>query len=53
MALSWTRRALLAGAAAAGSAIIVRPSLAAEYKFSQYHNQAASGTLHKNLTAMW
>jgi hypothetical protein len=38
MALSWTRRALLAGAATAGSAIIVRPSLAAEYRFSQYHN---------------
>lgn len=51
--MSWTRRALLAGTAAAGSAIIVRPSLAADYKFAQYHNQAASGTLHKNLTAMW
>jgi TRAP-type transport system periplasmic protein len=49
----WTRRALLAGAAAAGSAMIVRPTLAADYKFSQYHNQAAGGTLHKNLTAMW
>jgi len=43
----------LSGAAAVGSAVIVRPTLAAEYKFSQYHNQAASGTLHKNLTAMW
>jgi TRAP-type transport system periplasmic protein len=53
MTSSWTRRSVLAGAAAAGSAIIVRPSLAADYKFSQYHNQAASGTLHKNLTAMW
>jgi TRAP-type C4-dicarboxylate transport system substrate-binding protein len=49
----WTRRAVLAGAAAAGSAIIVRPTLAADYEFSQYHNQAAGGTLHKNLTAMW
>jgi tripartite ATP-independent transporter DctP family solute receptor len=36
-----------------GSSIIVRPTLAADYRFSQYHNQAASGTLHKNLTAMW
>jgi TRAP-type transport system periplasmic protein len=53
MALGWTRRALLSGAAALGSAIIVRPALAAEYKFAQYHNQAASGTLHQNLTAMW
>jgi tripartite ATP-independent transporter DctP family solute receptor len=50
----WTRRSVLAGAAAIGPAIIVRPAhAAAEYKFSQYHNQAASGTLHKNLTAMW
>jgi TRAP-type transport system periplasmic protein len=53
MLKNWTRRSVLAGAAAAGSAIIVRPSLAAEYKFSQYHNQAASGPLHKNLLAMW
>jgi tripartite ATP-independent transporter DctP family solute receptor len=48
-----TRRAVLAAAAAALPAILVRPALAADYKFSQYHNQAASGTLHKNLTAMW
>jgi tripartite ATP-independent transporter DctP family solute receptor len=32
---------------------MVRPTLAAEYRFSQYHNQAATGPLHKNLTAMW
>jgi tripartite ATP-independent transporter DctP family solute receptor len=48
-----TRRSVLAGAAVAGTTLIVRPTLAAEYKFSQYHNQAASGPLHKNLTAMW
>jgi tripartite ATP-independent transporter DctP family solute receptor len=53
MSRNLTRRSVLASAALAGSAIIVRPSLAAEYRFSQYHNQAASGTLHKNLTAMW
>jgi tripartite ATP-independent transporter DctP family solute receptor len=53
MARNWSRRALLAGTAAAGSAIIVRPSRAADYAFSQYHNQAAGGTLHGNLTAMW
>jgi tripartite ATP-independent transporter DctP family solute receptor len=53
MIKGWTRRSVLAGAAAVGSTIIVRPSLAADYTFSQYHNQAASGTLHKNLTAMW
>jgi TRAP-type transport system periplasmic protein len=49
----WTRRSMLAGAAAAGSALIVRPTLAADYRFSQYHNQAATGPLHKNLVAMW
>jgi tripartite ATP-independent transporter DctP family solute receptor len=53
MAMDWTRRSILTGAAAAGSALIVRPSLAADYKFSQYHNQAAGGTLHRNLVAMW
>jgi tripartite ATP-independent transporter DctP family solute receptor len=53
MAGNVTRRSLLAGAAAAGSTLIVRPTYAADYKFSQYHNQAADGTLHKNLTAMW
>jgi tripartite ATP-independent transporter DctP family solute receptor len=53
MASNWTRRSVLSGAAAAGTTLIVKPTRAAEYKFSQYHNQAASGTLHKNLTAMW
>jgi TRAP-type transport system periplasmic protein len=47
------RRTLLAGTAAAGATFIVRPLAAADYTFTQYHNQAASGTLHKNLTAMW
>jgi len=54
MVRSLTRRTLLAGAAAAiGPAIIVGRARAADYKFAQYHNQAASGTLHKNLEAMW
>jgi tripartite ATP-independent transporter DctP family solute receptor len=53
MAKNWTRRSVLSGVAAAGTALIVRPSLAADYRFSQYHNQAASGPLHRNLTAMW
>ena len=53
MATRWTRRSMLAGSAAVGSAIIIKPARAADYKFSQYHNQAAGGTLHKNLTAMW
>src|ERR1700754_370288 len=53
MRAGWTRRSVLAGAAAIGPAIIVRPARAADYKFAQYHNQAASGTLPKNLNAMW
>jgi TRAP-type transport system periplasmic protein len=53
MTRKWTRRALLSGVAAAGATIMVRPTLAADYGFTQYHNQAADGPLHKNLTAMW
>jgi TRAP-type transport system periplasmic protein len=53
MRRGWTRRSVLSGAAAAGSAIFTKPTLATEYRFSQYHNQAASGPLHKNLVAMW
>jgi tripartite ATP-independent transporter DctP family solute receptor len=53
MASNWTRRSLLAGTAGVGLNFIVRPLRAAEYGFAQYHNQAASGTLHKNLSAMW
>src|SRR6202042_468465 len=51
--MNWTRRSVLSGAAVMGSTLIVKPLQAAEYRFSQYHNQAASGPLHKNLTAMW
>jgi TRAP-type transport system periplasmic protein len=53
MPKDWTRRSVLSGAAAAGSALIVRPLQATEYSFAQYHNQAASGPLHKNLIALW
>jgi TRAP-type transport system periplasmic protein len=48
-----SRRTLLGAAAGLVPAIIVRKARAAEYKFAQYHNQAASGTLHRNLEAMW
>jgi tripartite ATP-independent transporter DctP family solute receptor len=53
MTMNWTRRSVLSGAAVMGSTLIIKPLQAAEYRFSQYHNQAASGTLHRNLTAMW
>src|SRR5260370_18338483 len=53
MKTPWTRRALLTGAAAAGTTMIVKPVRAADYKFVQYHNQADISALHKNLVAMW
>src|SRR5438445_7069975 len=53
MATQLSRRFVIAGATAAGSTIIVKPTRAADYKFVQYHNQTAGGTLHKNLVAMW
>jgi len=53
MKTPWTRRALMTGAAAAGTTIIVKPVRAADYAFTQYHNQSDTSTLHKNLAAMW
>jgi len=53
MITQFNRSSLLVGASAFGSTIIVKPALAADYKFVQYHNQTAGGTLHKNLVAMW
>ena len=50
---NWTRRSLLSGATVAVSAMMMRPSRAAQYTFAQYHNQAATGPLHKNLVEMW
>jgi len=51
MKTTLTRRAVLAGAA--GATIIVKRARAADYKFSQYHNQTTAGPLHKNIVAMW
>src|ERR1700730_2180496 len=53
MATQFSRRFVIAGATAAGSTILVKPTRAAAHKFVQYHNQPAGGTLHKNLVAMW
>jgi TRAP-type transport system periplasmic protein len=54
MATTITRRTLVAGATAFGlPAITVRPTRAADFSFKQFHNQAAGGTLQKNLLAMW
>jgi hypothetical protein len=53
MATKFSRRSLMAAATAVGSTIIAKPTRAADYTFEQYHNQPATGTLHKNLSAMW
>src|SRR5712671_4988703 len=34
-------------------ALIVRPAMAADYRFRQFHNQAASSPLHRRLVEMW
>ena len=47
------RRLLVAGSAAGAFAIIVRPTLAADFKFRQFHNQAISSPLHRRLVEMW
>ena len=33
--------------------LVVRPAMAADYKFRQFHNQAASSPLHRRLVEMW
>src|SRR5262245_18844112 len=44
------RRVLIASAVAG---IIVRPAMAADYTFRQFHNQATSSPLHRRLVEMW
>jgi TRAP-type C4-dicarboxylate transport system substrate-binding protein len=51
MKTALTRRAMIAGTA--GATLIVKRGQAAEYKFSQYHNQGTNVPLHRNLVAMW
>ncbi len=54
MAHRTTRRGVLAAGRALGFlAIVVRPTLAAEYKFRQFHNQAISSPLHRRLSELW
>jgi tripartite ATP-independent transporter DctP family solute receptor len=48
------RRVVLARSAAFVSInLVVRPAMAADYKFRQFHNQAVSSPLHKRLVEMW
>jgi TRAP-type C4-dicarboxylate transport system substrate-binding protein len=58
MPATLSRRRLLArsaGLVAIGVPVglIVRPAMAADYSFRQFHNQAASSPLHRRLVEMW
>lgn len=44
-----SRRGLVVGSVG----LFVRPVMAAEYKFRQFHNQATSSPLHRRLVEMW
>jgi tripartite ATP-independent transporter DctP family solute receptor len=48
---TWSRRSVLAAAVCAPA--LAARAQAPQYRFAQYHNQAASGPLHKNLLQMW
>ena len=48
-----TRRAFLSGAAAGGLVVFARSARAADYSFTQYHNQTAESSLHRRLSEMW
>ena len=50
MRTTLSRRALVAGGAIG---LVVHPAMAADYKFRQFHNQAASSPLHRRLVEMW
>jgi tripartite ATP-independent transporter DctP family solute receptor len=50
-AVKLTRRAFVAGAGSL--TVFARSARAAEFTFSQYHNQVAESPLHRQLSAMW
>ena len=52
MPAALSRRAIL-GRSAALVSLMVRPAMAADYSFRQFHNQAATSPLHRRLVEMW
>jgi TRAP-type transport system periplasmic protein len=48
-----TRRTFVATAALGSAGVFVRSLRAAEYAFTQYHNQPAASPLHQRLVEMW
>lgn len=53
MPANWARRAVLGLAIGFPGGLIVRRAMAADYKFRQFHNQAATSPLHRRLVEMW
>ena len=48
-----SRRSFLTGATIGSLTILTRAQSAAEFRFSQYHNQIADSPLHRRLTELW
>ena len=48
-----TRRSFVVGAASASILVLVRRLRAADYTFTQFHNQTAASSLHRRLVEMW
>ena len=48
-----TRRGFLTSATGGGLLLLARPARAADYSFTQYHNQTAESSLHRRLSEMW
>jgi len=48
-----TRRSFVVGAALGPLVVLARSLRAAEYTFTQYHNQTATSSLHQRLAEMW
>jgi tripartite ATP-independent transporter DctP family solute receptor len=48
-----TRRSFMAGATLGSVSMLVSPLRAADYTFTQFHNQPATSPLHRRLVEMW
>jgi tripartite ATP-independent transporter DctP family solute receptor len=48
-----TRRAFVTGATAGSLTLLTRSLRAADFTFTQYHNQTAESSLHRRLVEMW
>jgi tripartite ATP-independent transporter DctP family solute receptor len=48
-----TRRSFVAGTALGSASLFVRSLRAAEYSFTQFHNQPSTSSLHRRIVEMW